>query len=284
MTAVPSAHEYLQSVSNPFVDFLGLAKISKFSGAIFGSFVFFTVIHLLVAPAVSQKFFPNAYTSGGKKGMNNWSIHVASLIHSVIVIILAACALDLPALENDRAFGWDDRAGPVLAFACGYFIWDTLDAIFNFIDVGFVLHGLSCTLLYTMGFSPFLAYYGVRCLFWELSTVFLNIHWFLDKTGRTGTKFQLINGFFLLVSFFGVRLVWGGMVSYQFFHTLYETRHEVSLVYLVIYGAGNLLLQSLNIIWFAKMVTALKKRFKAPPTLKDTLPAAVANGEGHRYV
>lgn len=67
-----TAHEYLQKASDPLVEFLGLAKISKFAEAILGSFVFFTVIHLLVAPAVSQKFFPDAYAKGGKRGMNNW--------------------------------------------------------------------------------------------------------------------------------------------------------------------------------------------------------------------
>jgi hypothetical protein len=34
----------------------------------------------------------------------------------------------------------------------------------------------------------------------------------MDKTGRTGSKAQLINGFFLLAAFFGVRIVYGGKV------------------------------------------------------------------------
>ncbi len=35
---------------------------------------------------------------------------------------------------------------------------------------------------------------------------------FLDKTGRTGSTFQLINGIALLGTFFFVRLVWGGYI------------------------------------------------------------------------
>lgn len=32
---------------------------------------------------------------------------------------------------------------------------------------------------------------------------------FLDKLGHTGTRMQAVNGFFLLSSFFSVRLVYG---------------------------------------------------------------------------
>jgi hypothetical protein len=46
-------------------------------------------------------------------------------------------------------------------FSYRYFIWDTLDAVFNFVDAGFVVHGVACTLIYSMSFvshapdSPF---------------------------------------------------------------------------------------------------------------------------------
>ena len=72
MTAAASLREGMQDVSGPLITFFGLEKIPNFAAGILGSFVFFTAIHLLVAPALSQKFFPNAYTSGGKRGMNNW--------------------------------------------------------------------------------------------------------------------------------------------------------------------------------------------------------------------
>ncbi len=104
----------------------------------------------------------------------------------------------------------------------------------------------------------------------------------MDKTGNTGTTFQLINGIFLLASFFGVRLVYGGSVSIQFFFTLYEVWREIPVFYVIIFGSGNLILQGLNILWyvthvpttsykysgliyitrFTKMVAALQKRFK----------------------
>lgn len=56
---------------------------------------------------------------------------------------------------------------------------------------------------------PFLAYYGPRFLLWELSTPFLNLNWFFDRTPLKGTKLHLVNGIALLVSFFSARLIYG---------------------------------------------------------------------------
>ena len=80
-----------------------------------------------------------------------------------------------------------------------YFLWDALDAIINFIDAGFVAHGIACFAIFFLSYvrvspnpflpliliaffsflfqKPFMSYYGTRVLLWELSTFFLNIHW-----------------------------------------------------------------------------------------------------------
>lgn len=69
-------------------------------------------------------------------------MHIVSQVHALIIIPLAWNAIHIESLEKDRAFGWDDYNGFVQAIACGYFLWDTLDAIINFIDIGFVMHGM----------------------------------------------------------------------------------------------------------------------------------------------
>ena len=38
---------------------------------------------------------------------------------------------------------------------------------------------------------------------------FLNIHWFLDKCGKTGSRAQLINAVFLLSTYVLARLTFG---------------------------------------------------------------------------
>ncbi|PFH54160.1 hypothetical protein AMATHDRAFT_72687 [Amanita thiersii Skay4041] len=246
---------------------LGLVKLPPHLPALAISFFLFLLIHQVASPILSRRLAPQSYGAiKGKIARNNWAIHVVSQCHVLVVVPLAlwCIMIETPGRNDDwdRAFGWDEHAGIVHAIACGYFLWDSLDAIINFIDLGFVLHGIS-TYLFTYHFplKPFVAYYATRCLLWESSTFFLNNHWFLDKTGRTGTKAQLVNGIFLLATFFGVRIVYGGKISWDFMHTLLHVRKDVPPTYAIVFSIGNVLLVALNWIWFAKMIAALRKRF-----------------------
>lgn len=59
-------------------------------------------------------------------------------------------------------------------------------------------------------------------MLYELSTPFLNVHWFCDKLGMTGSKLQLYNGIALLVTFFGCRIVWGTYQSIMIYSDIYR--------------------------------------------------------------
>ncbi|KAG1903779.1 DUF887-domain-containing protein [Suillus fuscotomentosus] len=255
----------IREFAAPVAQKLGIGKISDFADVILLSFVFFTTVHNSLSPAVSSALFPVSYGKAGKRARNNWDIRVASLVHAILIVFLAGRCLNLPSLDQNRAFGWHEDAGFLIAIATGYFIWDTLESIIHFSDIGFVFHGISCLLIYSLSFTPFVPYYAVRFLFWELSTVFLNIHWFLDKTGKTGSALQLVNGIVLITTFFCVRCIWGAMMSYDFFVTLDSVYDQILTPYLIIYGGGNVLLQGLNWFWFTKMIAALVKRFQGKP-------------------
>ena len=122
-------------------------------------------------------------------------------------------------------------------------------------------------------------------MLYELSTIFLNFHWFFDKMGMTGSKPQLYNGITLIVVFFSCRLVWGAYSSFNIYrdvwHALHFDRsvkvsgneemmrfagHRALPMWLVVsYMSGHVILQVLNVFWFGKMIAAVKKRFvKAP--------------------
>ncbi|TFL02947.1 DUF887-domain-containing protein [Pterulicium gracile] len=255
-----------------------LPKLPAHLHVFVGSVGLFTATHLVFGPWLCKRLWPTHYGTVKKWGeKNKWAIRVASQVHALAVVPMAVRCLGIPALNSDRMYGWDDRAGTLHAFACGYFLWDTVDAIVNYTDAGFIVHGLCCLSIYTLSFKPFVNYFGARCLLWEASTVFLNNNWILDKTGRTGSKLQFYNGALLLSAFAGVRLIYGGKMSYDFWVSLYNHRHQISTLQWVLFGGGNIVLQGLNWYWFSKMIVALRRRFRPSGPLPGP---EKANGNG----
>ena len=98
-------------------------------------------------------------------------------------------------------------------------------------------------------------------MIYELSTPFLNIHLILDKLGLAGSLYQAINGVILLSTFFCVRILFGYYNSWVFLKTIIDAGSSIPVYYLVIYGTANFLLNSLNAIWFVKMVRSVFSRF-----------------------
>lgn len=62
-------------------------------------------------------------------------------------------------------------------------------------------------------------------ILYELSTPFLNIHWFCDKLNMTGSSLQWYNGMLLLSVFFCCRLIWGTYQSLRVYQDVWQTMH-----------------------------------------------------------
>jgi len=86
--------------------------------------------------------------------------HVVSQAHSIIIVTAASYAVltETPDIKLDKMYGWNDSIGFAHSIAVGYFIWDSLDAIFNYVDFGFIVHGIACTLVFG------LSYVSISCL------------------------------------------------------------------------------------------------------------------------
>ncbi|KAF8334217.1 TLC domain-containing protein [Cantharellus anzutake] len=256
---------------------LGLSRLPEHFTLVVLSALTFHIIQLL-SGVFSRVIFPKTYGNLKKNVRSNWDAHVVSMAHAVTIIPLAYSfkMKGSPSLEEDHAFGWDPEIGSIIGISIGYFMWDSIHCILDMTDFGFIVHATLCLAVYLNGYRPFLAYYACSFLLWELSTPFLNIHWFLDKLGMTGGFFQLINSAVLLVSFFGARLVFGTYSSYEFINTMQELKanHQISTIFYAAYLFGNVSLNLLNWIWFFKMIKALRKRFS-----KTTEPRR--NGTGY---
>ncbi|KAJ8079054.1 hypothetical protein PM082_013341 [Marasmius tenuissimus] len=264
LLALPGTQS-LSVTLTPYALALNLQKLPENLPTVLSSLFLFTFVQLFLSPWISS-ILSSTYRTGLKtrRQRQRWHMHVVSQIHASIVVPLALSYLRVEALNKDRLYGWDETGavGTLQAISVGYFAWDLGNELILFDDVGFVVHGAACLAIYVCGFTPFLSYFAIRCLLWETSTFFLNIHWFLDKTKQTGSTLQFVNGVFLLASFFFVRLCHGMYTSYQFWRAIQGA--QLSYSFYLIFCAGNIALNGLNVMWFGKMINALKKRFSGP--------------------
>jgi hypothetical protein len=136
---------------------------------------------------------------------------------------------------------------------------------------------------------PFVNYYAPDFILYELSSPFLNIHWFCDKLNMTGGTVQLVNGIFLLATFFLCRLAWGSYASLSVFRDclralrfnqaglntitpvispnnvmVYAGDRDTPAWILISYALSNVTLNLLNWYWIKQMIATIRKRF-APP-------------------
>jgi len=119
-------------------------------------------------------------------------------------------------------------------------------------------------------------YYGIQYALIELSTPFVNFHWFLNKLGRAGSYLQIANGIVLIVVFAGCRLVWGSYLTIVFSRdswsalhadgsrwTVYDyspyqiplkLEHKAEWWLVAVFLLSNTVVMSLSAFWFAKMI------------------------------
>ncbi|ENI08580.1 hypothetical protein COCC4DRAFT_129144 [Bipolaris maydis ATCC 48331] len=292
----------LVQASKPFADKLSLTTLPYHVHEIFLGFLGYHFILYVLSPAISRLVCPKAYHGFNKRTRLNWDIHWVSMIQSLFI-----CAAALWVIFKDeerhamdwrgRLWGYTPASGMVQGFAAGYFLWD-LQISTQYISIAGVsalIHAIGALAVTCIGFKPFGNYYGLSFVLYELSTPFLNIHWFCDKLGMTGSKLQLYNGIALLVTFFGCRIVWGTYQSIMIYSDIYkaltmsQTDSMTSLLeaqkcegstnsstgldgsancygdlpmWLVcVYLVGNTALSMLNFFWFNQMIKAVRKRF-----------------------
>ena len=314
------APSLLVQASKPLADKLSLTTLPYHVHEVLLGFLGYHFILYVLSPAVSRLVIPKTYAGFNRRTQLNWDIHWVSLIQSLFICAAALWVIfkDEQRHEMDwrgRLWGYTPASGMVQGFAAGYFLWD-LQISTQYISIAGVsslIHAIGALAVTCIGFvcfqdcflqshtltlhqKPFGNYYGLSFVLYELSTPFLNVHWFCDKLGMTGSKLQLYNGIALLVTFFGCRIVWGTYQSIMIYSDIYKaltipqtqlmdsmfnaekcggnTNSSMGLdesgscamgdlpMWLVcVYLVGNTALSMLNFFWFTQMVKAVRKRF-----------------------
>ena len=73
-------------------------------------------------------------------------------------------------------------------------------------------------------FVPFVPFALTRADATRHHDSFLHPHWWLDKLDMTGSSLQLVNGIFLVLSFFGARIVYGASQTIVLWNVLDDPR------------------------------------------------------------
>ncbi|KAG9240116.1 TLC domain-containing protein, partial [Calycina marina] len=298
-----SSPPILVSAIQPTADYLGLSTLPLHIHEVILGWTCYHLIDTIVSPAVSTWIFPSVYPRLPARTMISWNTHVTSFIQSCFITAFALFVIwkDEERKEMDwagRIWGYTGAGGAVQGFAAGYFLWDLIASIIhlNVLGWGSLAHAVSALLVTSLGFRPFANYYGLNFILYELSTPFLNIHWFFDKLNMTGSRVQLYNGIVLLATFLSCRVLWGNYQSIKIYSDVWTALHTQTLdlpvsgnsafaqrgstlglgtgenfgtmslpTWLVIaYLGSNTVLNFLNVYWFAKMIQALMKRFRSP--------------------
>ncbi|KAI1821105.1 TLC domain-containing protein [Xylaria intraflava] len=301
----------LSDAVQPWADYLSLPTLPLHIHEVLIIAVFYEFVRVVISPVLSARLFPAQYNvlSGSKK--LNWDVHVVSLVQSTTINALALWIMFVDEERKqmdrqERLWGYSGGAGMIQALATGYFLWDLFITAgnINIFGLGMLAHAVSALLVYSFGFRPFVNYYSCIFILWELSSPFLNIHWFCDKLGLTGSRLQLYNGLVLIGTFFSCRLVWGTYQSSLIYRDIWAglsatpdilsadkadlpARYAESMQFVTaattlpkwlaaIYVGSNLTLNSLNFYWFFKMIEAVRKRFdpKVESKPRDSTKAA----------
>ncbi|SMR50512.1 unnamed protein product [Zymoseptoria tritici ST99CH_1E4] len=312
--------EALINLTQPIATALSLPTLPLHVHEVIFAFFFYNFVNVVLSPWLSRTFFPSTYTSFNRRTRINWDVHVVSFFQSVIICALSLYVIwfDEERKETRPREAWEPRiweysglSGLLQSFALGYFLWDFIMCTVH-VDIfgwGMLAHAISALSVFALGYRPFIYFYAPVFLLYELSSPFLNIHWFCDKLKLTGSIYQAINGAFLTFTFFACRIIWGNISSVYVFQDVYKgvfrgnttplskphhladvpvssyTAKDLLAIYNdeqgqrfafagqerfiplwlgAIYLASNIVLNSLNIWWFGKMVQTIRSRF-APP-------------------
>ncbi|KAI9647435.1 hypothetical protein NHQ30_003820 [Ciborinia camelliae] len=225
--------QWLSQAVQPFADYFHLTTLPLHIHEVLGSFLAYTFINKVVAPQVSVRLFPEKYSKFTAKQKLNWDVHVVSLCQSSLINALALWVMFVDEerknmTAQERVHGYTGASGMIQGLATGYFLWDLMITLQNLrvFGIGMLAHATSALLVFSFGFRPFVNFYGCTFILYELSSPFLNFHWFFDKLDMTGSKPQLYNGIALLFTFFCCRLVWGTYQSIRVYQDVWKSLHN----------------------------------------------------------
>ncbi|ODV88385.1 hypothetical protein CANCADRAFT_15610, partial [Tortispora caseinolytica NRRL Y-17796] len=200
------------------------------------------------------------------KRKTDFNIRIVSQVQCAVILYVIVPLFYDQSLAEDTIFATSDYSYFAASCAAGYFLWDSLICMvyYNMFGFPFLMHGLISLTVFTFGFYPALHYWIPRFLLFECSTPFVNIHWYsthIDWPLIFTPTFTKVNGIILIVVFFFCRIVFGWYYAINLYIDVFAARDRIPWFIMCFLVAGNTFLNSLNVIWFTKMIRLAKRSF-----------------------
>lgn len=196
------------------------------------------------------------------KDVAHLSISVPAFLHAVLVSLMSLYVV-LAYANPPSLYDYIPLAQTIFCISTGYFAWD-LCMVFLVapkLDLMFACHAVICFLSYSLALYPYLHYYGVCFLLFELSTPFMYVRQTLILLKQYLPELDLdryiyrVEVVFALV-FAVVRLGFGLPMSYGVWRDVLSTQqppgHHPLIPYY--YITADFLLCCLNVMWMRGMV------------------------------
>nr|CAB3266981.1 transmembrane protein 56-B [Phallusia mammillata] len=241
------------------------------------SCLFFVWFDKKVSPYFSKllpqfsKFTPNQ--------KSEWHARTTSTIHSATVTVLVIYVLLYDdTLRKDLVWGQSTISQTSIAIATGFLTSDLYLIITNFEGVGgtmtFVAHHVVSIFAYVYALTGgiLLSVANFRLLA-EMSTTFVNIRWFMSNAGYKGSKLYYYNGLFMTFTFFLSRILPMPVFYYVALHIInLEQYSSISWPAHVTWITACITLDIMNIVWFGKMLSGVKKHLNTMSKRNLTSP------------
>ncbi|KAH3678908.1 hypothetical protein WICPIJ_008796 [Wickerhamomyces pijperi] len=237
------------------------------------SFTFYHGLYL-ISPYISKLLFKDNYTKLSFKEKTNFDIHIVAMVQC-----LASIAMIIPLYGNvelaaNPVLGYLPYASMVSSLTMGYFIWDLYVCLrfFDLFGFPFLLHAVASLYVFTTTLKPFCQGWVAAFLSFELTGPFMNLNWFINRLPAGSVPFwvQAANGLILIAMFFFVRIIWGLYAVYNAAWQMWEVRDYLPWWLPVSIIVLNASLNTLNIIWFRKMVSIALKAFSGDKKKEKT--------------
>jgi hypothetical protein len=212
-----------------------------------------------------QRVVPREYGQLSVDDRRQLTSYFTSMAHALAVSFLCVGLVAFPdgPIERDRVYGRSDRANLAFSTATAFFLYDLRNLRSSKgVEWTYVYHHSACALCYALVQHPFLAYYAVRLLLYELSTPFLNVRQGLVLLGRKSSPVLPIAEKLFGYSFLIIRLAMGLPLSYMALRdarALYQSGRQHSTAVMAYFVVANLGLNGLNLFWSYMLI---RKRLK----------------------